>query len=160
MGFFKSTRRPVIGLRMAPMIDMIFLLLIFFLVTVRWRPKEDFLPLQLPVAVAGFDQPAVKPEPLQIQISPNDTGCRIQIGSSYAVVLHAENVEQGLALLMEKTRQCLLEQKRYPSDPVDIVCAAEVRWENLARIYNVLHGMGLTDITLQMTEPPENESHD
>lgn len=158
MGIFKSPRRPVIGLRMAPMIDMIFLLLIFFLVTVRWRPKEDFLPLQLPVAAAGFAQQAVKPEPLLFQISPTDTGCRVQIGTSYLVDIPAQNPEQGLALLMEKTRQCLLEQKRYASDPVDIVCAAEVRWENLARIYNVLRGMGLTDITLQMTEPAENES--
>ena len=59
---------------------------------------------------------------------------------------------------MEQTKQCLLEQKRYASDPVEIVCAAKVKWENLAKIYNVLYGMGLTDITFQMTEPPKNDN--
>ena len=145
-------RRPAIGLRIAPMIDMIFLLLIFFLVAARWSPQEDFLPLQLPVASAGtVAQTAVKPEPLVIQITPTDAGCRVQIGASYAVNILSQNPEQGLASLMEQTRQCLLEQKRYASDPVEIICAGKVKWENLARIYNVLYGMGLTDITFQMT---------
>jgi biopolymer transport protein ExbD len=153
---FSGARRPVIGLRMAPMIDMIFLLLLFFLVAVRWRPKEDFLPLQLPLASAGIStQTVIKPEPLIIQIAQTDTECRVRIGPSYSIGITEQNPEQGLALMIEKTRQCLLEQKRYASDPVDIVCAGGVKWENLAKIYNVLYGMGLTDITFQMTRPGE-----
>ena len=158
-----SRRRSGIGLRIAPLVDMIFLLLIFFLVAAKWRPKEDFLPLQLPVASAGT-QTVVKPEPLVIQIlatPPGDgLGCQVQIGSSYAVDIPAQNPEQGLAVLMEKIRQCLLEQKRYASDPIEITCAADVKWEYLAKIYNVLIGMGLTDITFQMTEPPKNDASD
>ncbi len=150
--------RSSIGLRIAPLVDMIFLLLIFFLVAAKWRPKEDFLPLQLPVASAGA-QTVVKPEPLMIQIlaaQPGDgQGCRVQIGTSYAVDIPSQNPEEGLASMMEKIRQCLLEQKRYASDPVEIICAADVKWEYLAKIYNVLVGMGLTDITFQMTEQPE-----
>lgn len=162
-------RRSNIGLRMAPMIDMIFLLLIFFLVTAKWRPKEDFLPLQLPVAIAGV-RTMVKPEPLIIQISATDAGpprlarssgeagCRVQIGSSYIVDIPAQNPDEGLVVLMEQTRQCLLEQKRYAADPVEIICGGEVKWEYLAKIYNVLFGMGLTDITFRMTEAPENDT--
>jgi len=134
------------------MIDLIFLLLIFFILAVRWRPQENFLPLQLPVANAGTAiQPTVKPEPLSIQITPTNAGCRVQIGASYAVNIPSQNPEQGLASLMEQTRQCLLEQKRYATDPVEIICAAKVKWENLVKICNVLYGMGLTDITFQMT---------
>jgi biopolymer transport protein ExbD len=134
------------------MIDMIFILLLFFIVAVRWKPQENFLPLQLPAANAGtVVQTAVKPEPLTIQITPTNAGCRVQIGTSYAVNIPSQNPEQGLASLMEQTKQCLLEQKRYASDPVEIICAGKVKWENLARIYNVLYGMGLTDITFQMT---------
>jgi len=156
-----GSRRPTIGLRIAPMIDLIFLLLIFFILAVRWRPQENFLPLQLPVANAGTAiQPTVKPEPLSIQITPTNAGCRVQIGASYAVNIPSQNPEQGLASLMEQTRQCLLEQKRYATDPVEIICAGKVKWENLARIYNVLYGMGLTDITFQMTEPPKNDKSD
>jgi biopolymer transport protein ExbD len=160
-GVFSGARRPVIGLRMAPMIDLIFLLLLFFLVAVRWRPKEEFLPLQLPVAAAGISaQTIVKPEPLLFQISPADAGCQVQIGVSHIVDIPAQNPEQGLALLMEKTKQCLLEQKRYAADPVEILCAGDVKWEYLAKIYNVLYGMGLSDITFRMTESPKNDSHD
>jgi hypothetical protein len=85
-------RRPAIGLRMTPMIDMIFLLLLFFLVAVRWRPQENFLPLQLPVANAGtVAQTVIKPEPLTIQIAPITSGCRVQIGASYAVDIPSQN---------------------------------------------------------------------
>jgi biopolymer transport protein ExbD len=146
-----SRRRPVIGLRMAPMIDIIFLLLIFFLVAAKWRPKEDFLPLQL--ATAGqSDAPVARPEPLLIQINQTGTNCRVQIGSSSTVEIPSQNPEAGLAEMMTKTRQCLLDQKRYASDPIEIICAPDVKWQNLARIYNVLVGMGLSDITFRMTE--------
>jgi biopolymer transport protein ExbD len=156
-----GSRRPAIGLRIAPMIDLIFILLIFFIVAVRWRPQENFLPLQLPTANAGtVVQPTVKPEPLTIQITPTSTGCRVQIGSSYAVDIPSKNPEQGLASLMEQIKQCLLEQKRYASDPVEIICAGKVKWGNLVKINNVLYGMGLTDITFQMTESPKNDTPD
>jgi biopolymer transport protein ExbD len=141
------------------MIDMIFLLLIFFLVAAKWRPREDFLPMQLATAGLG-GQTVGRPEPLLIQISQTNAACQVQIGSSYAVEIPVSNPEAGLAEMMDKTRQCLLDQKRYASDPVEIMCAADVKWENLARIYNVLVGMGITDITFQMTEPPKNDSVD
>lgn len=150
--------RSNLGLRMAPMIDMIFLLLIFFLVAAKWRPKEDFLPMQLSTAGIGV-QAVGKPEPLLIQISQADAVCRVQIGSLYAVDIPAQSPEAGLAALIEKTRQCLLDQKRYASDPVEITCAADVKWENLAKIYNVFVGIGLTDITFQMTEASTDASN-
>jgi len=60
--------RRIFSLRMAPMIDIIFLLLIFFLVAAKWRPAESFLPFKLPVGAAG-NQAVVRPEPLVIEIS-------------------------------------------------------------------------------------------
>jgi len=146
-----GSRRAVIGLRMAPMIDMIFLLLIFFLVAAKWRPKEDYLPLQLATAGA-MPQTVGKPEPLLIQISQSNTICRVQISPSDVVEISSQNPDEGLALMMDGIKRCLLEQKRYASDPIEIICAAEVKWENLAKIYNVLTGMGLKDITFRMTE--------
>ncbi len=159
-GIFGRTNNPSrssAGLRMAPMIDMIFLLLIFFLVAAKWRPKEDFLPLALTAANAGTHTVG-KTEPLIIQILATETGCRVQIGSISTVDIPFDAPEQNLALMMEKIAQCLLEQNRYVRDPVEIICAAEVKWEQLAKIYNVLYGMGLTDITFRMTEPPADVS--
>ncbi|HUT29162.1 MAG TPA: biopolymer transporter ExbD [Sedimentisphaerales bacterium] len=147
-----SGERRYLTLRMAPMIDMVFLLLIFFLVAAKWRPKEDFLPLQL--AAAQPQAPTlVKPEPLVIFIDATETGCRVQIGPSQdAVNITSQTIETDLVALIETMRQTLLTQKRNGSDPVEIVCAPEVKWEYLARIYNAFYGAGLTDITFRMTE--------
>ena len=68
--------------------------------------------------------------------------------------------DTGLAMLAEKMRDCLIAQKRLISDPIEIVCGASVKWEYLARIYNVLFGAGLTDITFVMTEQPNNGNFD
>ena len=146
-----SSRKSRITLRMAPMIDLIFLLLIFFLVAAKFRPQEDFLPFQLPAAYSQ-QQTVGKPEPLTIRISAAPSGCLVQISRLSAVPIENENIEADLAVLMEKTRECLLAQKRLASDPVEIICDANVKWEHLAKIYNLFYGAGLTDITFQMTE--------
>jgi biopolymer transport protein ExbD len=149
-GIFTGRKRPF-TLRMAPMIDMIFLLLIFFLVAAKWRPQEDFLPLQLPSAQAQ-NQRIGKLEPLVIHIFAAETGCQVQIAGLTTVLIDDETIEADLVALMEKMQECLTEQKRYASDPIEITCAPEVRWEHLAKIYNMFFGAGLTDITFTMTE--------
>lgn len=139
------------SLRMAPMIDMIFLLLIFFLVSAKWRPQEDFLPFQLPTA-QGQSQRPTRPEPLEIYIFAAETGCRVQVGRDHTVQIENENIEANLIALMEKINAYLLEQKRFAEDPIEIICDAQVKWEHLAKIYNLFYGAGLTDITFRMTE--------
>lgn len=149
-GIFDNRKHPF-ALRMAPMIDMIFLLLIFFLVAAKFRPQEDFLPFQLPAAYAQH-QKIGKPEPLIIHISSTDSGCSVQIGPSHTVKMESANIEAGLVTLMEKTRDCLLAQKRFADDPIEIICDADVKWQHLAKIYNLFYGAGMTDITFEMTE--------
>lgn len=146
-----TSRRRSFTLRMAPMIDMIFLLLIFFLVAAKFRPQEDFLPFQLPAAHAQY-RTIGKPEPLTIHISSTHSGCLVQISRLHTAQIENENIEADLVVLMEKIRDCLLTQKRFVTDPVEIVCDADVKWQHLAKIYNLLYGAGLTDITFEMTE--------
>ena len=146
-----GNRRQCFTLRMAPMIDMIFLLLIFFLVASEWRPQEDFLPFQLPAAQAQ-SYGAGRTEPLVMYIFATRAGCQVRIGNFQTVRIEDDNVETGLVVLMEEIKNCMLEQKRFASDPIEIICAPEVKWEHLARIYNVFFGTGLTDITFRMAE--------
>ena len=149
-GLFANRRRRF-ALRMAPMIDMIFLLLIFFLVAAKWRPQEDFLPFRLPAAGAQEIQFG-KPEPLEIYIFATLAGCQVQIDRLYTVQIENGTFEPDLVTLMEKMRDCMLKQKRFAADPVEIICGPDVRWEYLAKIYNMFYGAGLTDITFRMTE--------
>ncbi|MHC4635579.1 MAG: ExbD/TolR family protein, partial [Planctomycetota bacterium] len=146
-----ARRGPRFSLRMAPMIDVIFLLLIFFLVAAKWRPEENFLPFKLPVAQAR-DGRLGKPEPLVVQISTTDAGCEVQIAGLYMVQIENENLEVDLAALMENLRDCMLRQKRYTSDPIEIVCEPTVKSDYWIKIYNLFFGAGLTDITFAMTQ--------
>ncbi len=146
-----STGRSNFTLRMAPMIDMIFLLLIFFLVAAKWRPQEDFIPFKLPAAHAQTLAMA-RPEPLTIHIFSTPTGCQVRLGQLYTVKIDDETINADMLVLIEQMEKCLLSQKRFASDPVEIICEPAVKWEHLAKIYNMFYGAGLTDITLPMTE--------
>ncbi len=148
-------RRSRFALRMAPMIDMIFLLLIFFLVAGKWRPQEDFLPFKLPTAQAAHHQFG-GPEPLTIHIFATRTGCQVRIGQLQTVQIEDQTLAADLTVLMDKIHQTLLDQKRFATDPIEIVCTPEVKWDHLAKIYNLFFGAGLTDITFQMTEQAQN----
>ncbi len=146
-----SAGRRSFTLRMVPLIDMVFLLLIFFLVSGKWRPEENFLPLQL-AAAQGQSCNTGRPESLAIHISAAETGCWVQIDHFHTVRIEGERIEQDLTELMEEMKKCMLAQKRFATDPIEIVCGPEVRWEYLAKIYNVFVGAGMTDITFTMTE--------
>jgi len=147
----RAPRGRGFALRMVPMIDMIFLLLIFFLVTANWRPEEDFLPLQL-AAAQGQGAVLTRPEPLEIHIFAAPAGCRVQIGRADEVEIDDNTIEADLAAMIARIEACLLAQKRFTGDPIEIICGGDVKWDHLTKIYNVFFGAGLTDITFRMTE--------
>jgi biopolymer transport protein ExbD len=144
-------RRSRFALRMAPMIDMIFLLLIFFLVAGKWRPQENFLPFKLPTAGADYHRFG-RPEPLTIHIFATRSGCVVRIGQFHTVQIEDQTIAADLTGLMDKIHRTLLDQKRFTTDPIEIICEPQVKWDYLAKIYNLFFGAGLTDITFQMTE--------
>lgn len=146
-----SNCRRGFSLQMAPMIDIIFLLLLFFLVAAKWRPQESFLPFHLPAADTQ-QREFGKPEPLVIRILTTQTGCNVQIGQSQIVQIANQTIEEDLAALTGKMRDCMLEQKRFVTDPVEIICQPSVKSRYWVKIYNVLAGLKLTDITISMTE--------
>ncbi len=148
--FFPRPKRSF-GLRMAPLIDLVFLLLIFFLVAVKWRPQEDFIPLRLPAAQAQVPDIG-RPEPLRIYISSIEKGCLVRIGLDQTVQINNQTMERDLARLMEKIEQVLAAQERLTSDPIEIICEPDVKSEFWVRICNVFYGMRMTDITLAMIQ--------
>ena len=139
------------SLRMAPMIDVIFLLLIFFVVAANWRPQEDFLPFRLPAAGAAVPM-AGRADPLRLHVLAGEDGCTVQISDSQVVKFSEETFDEGLAQLMTAMDQIMRSQRRTTSDPVEIVCEREVRWENVAKVYNLLCSAGLRDVTFEMAE--------
>ena len=139
------------SLRMTPMIDIIFLLLIFFLLTANFRPDESFLPLKMSAATAA-QLPIAKAEPLIIAITDTDQGCDVRIGAEATVHIDNQNEDASMTMLEENIRRIMTRQKRNPSDPVEFLCQPQVKWQHLMKIYNTIFGMGISDITFQTTD--------
>ena len=91
-----------------------------------------------------------------MRIFATQTGCVVRIGQLYTVQIENETIAADLTVLMDKIYQTLLDQKRFAADPIEIICAPQVKWDHLAKIYNLFFGAGLTDITFQMTEQAQN----
>jgi len=148
---FRQDRPFDFGFRMLPMIDMLFLLLIFFLLTMQFRPAESYLPFQLP----GDGQAATrfgKAEPLTLTLAVRGDGCRIQIGHTKTIPIEANSIDADLTAVANQIAMVLKEQKRTAADPVEFVCDRGVEWQYIAKLYNILFGMGIKDITFRMTD--------
>jgi len=143
-------RKRRLGLRMPPMIDVIFLLLTFFVLTAKFRTPEQFLPIQLPTAEAAVERFGVV-EPLIISIYGEEGGYLVQIGTAAALRIEGTRYAEGLADFANKLTEVLSLQKRTADDPIELRCDDYVRWDDLVKIYNVLQAAGISDITFQMT---------
>ncbi|MHC5061018.1 MAG: ExbD/TolR family protein [Planctomycetota bacterium] len=135
---------------MTPMIDVIFLLLTFFVLTAKFRTPEQFLPIHLAAADAAVANSGPI-EPLVISIYGTEAGCVLQVGSLETIQMDSERYGEGLLDFRGKLAELLSIQKRTVGDPVEIRCGDHVRWDELVKVYNVLQLAGITDITFQMT---------
>lgn len=150
-----SVRRSGPGLRMTPMIDVIFLLLAFFVITARFREPEGFLPVQLPspdsVPAAGRIV-----EPLIVEISGHERGCLAELSGGQTIVLTEAMPEKGLAALAAALDRVCRAQQRTSEDPIELICHNEVTWDFVVKIYEIVQAMGARNITFVTTE----ESHE
>jgi len=137
------------GLRVIPMIDLFFLLLAFFILTGSYKPADDFLPFVLP-KVGGGGVSVV--EPLVLNIRGRTGGCNVHIGQGAGVIVKERDAEMAMARFAIDLEEVMKRQRRTSTDPVEIVCENEVEWQYLVKVYDVLYGMGITDITFRMTE--------
>jgi biopolymer transport protein ExbD len=131
------------------MIDIIFLLLTFFILTARFRVPEQFLPISLTSAAQARQIGVI--EPLVINLSAHDSQCIIDFGAA-ELAISDDTIDADLAAFVGDFVEVLRLQKRHVGDPVEIVCSDDVKWDYLVKIYNVLYAMGINDITFAMTE--------
>jgi len=134
-------------LRLAPLIDVIFLLLIFFFISAQFRPLEAVFPLDLPATEA--QSPAHIVEPLFVYVFNSEQLCRIQFADKN-VNISEQNSGEDFTAFAETFVGTLNEQKRVLADPVVLVFDNEVKWDYVAKIYNLLYGLGINDITFSL----------
>lgn len=142
----KSRNRTRGGLRMTAMIDVIFLLLAFFVLTAKFRAPEQFLPAALSSANAAVVSPGIV-EPLAITIRAEAGGCVILLSDTDPTHIDSATPEAALAVFADRLQAALQSQRRTTADPVEILCDDQVKWDHLVKVYNILYAMGITDIT-------------
>lgn len=148
MGNFPLRKRRCFVLQMTPMVDVIFLLLTFFLLTANFRTPEDFLPIRLPDK-AQSQTPSII-EPLTIALDISQSGFNVKIANLETVPIEITAMNEGLADFASKLKYTIESQQRRNDDPVDIFCGEEVPWDHLVKIYHILHAMGIDNITFNL----------
>ena len=140
-------RRISMGLRMTPMIDVIFLLLTFFVLTTKFTEPEQLLPVivgKVPPQVVEADR-----TPLKIVIEPDASGFRMRVEHLPAIVLSQENPQEALLVLARTVRQML---ETIGPVPIELYYDDAVSWDAVVKIYDVLYALGTQNITFRVEE--------
>ena len=139
---------------MTPMIDIIFLLLTFFVLTSNFRKPEDFLSIRLPSSTST-SLAAGLIEPFRINITKSSDGCVVSIGNAPEVsdlLIRNDSIQSDLAAFASTLSPALTSLKRNNSDPIEITCTDDIKWDHLVKIYNVINAMGLTEVTFNLND--------
>ncbi|MGE4285378.1 MAG: ExbD/TolR family protein [Phycisphaerae bacterium] len=125
--------------------DIVFLLLIFFIATTRFRPSEGELPMGLPTTqVTGVGR-ALLIDPLRVELDTAEGAFVIRYGGKEVIT------ESTSAAAMNDVAAEFIayydDQKRKPEDPLELSCGDELTWNHLAKFYNIMYGLGIENIT-------------
>ena len=138
----KSRRagRPVAPVKMTlnltSMIDVIFLLLIYFVITAVFTPGEGIITAKLPHGTGTPE--ALKPleQPIRVVVSAaGTTAYRLEIDGYGAPADFRQLYEQLLGLQYDPSRD-RIDGTHKPSDPIIIEPNAKVRWQHVVNAFN------------------------
>jgi biopolymer transport protein ExbD len=136
--------RVLPGLRMTAMIDVVFLLLTFFVLTVQFEKPEQALPLVFnPTRIIAQTEPL---KPLELAILPAADGCSVQVAQNEKIVILQSAPEAGLAALAGQMRKTAADNQSRQV-PIKLNCDDAVSWDLVTKIYDILYGLGARDIT-------------
>jgi len=144
MNFGTSSEQDETGIELTPLIDVVFLLLIFFMISTTFT-KETKLQINLPEASgdAVIDQPRT----LEVQVSANST---------YAI--STDQSPEGRALINSNRATLLKALSEYKDTPnLLLVIRADQKapHETVIRVLDVAQQVGLSNVTFatkQMVE--------
>ena len=132
-------------LHMAPMIDIVFLLLIYFMVATDFSPAEEVFRLDLPEPAAATTDPlAVIDEPLLIRLTADDRGVGIEVVGPWQITPTLAGVRQFLWESVHPRGQLFLSDHPIIIDP-----QGAVTWEQVIDVFNAVVGAGCTNVTLE-----------
>lgn len=128
----RKSRREHLSFELTPLIDVVFLLLIFFMVTSVFKKDELILALDLPTSKQGAKEKAQKKEELKLELS------------------HDKLVLNGEVLTLEEL------EKKFSSvskkSPIFLRSDAKVEFQRLVKVLDLLQKYKLQNLSI-VTEP-------
>ncbi len=137
---FTSRQPEAAGMQLAPMIDIVFLLLIFFIVTWQFSRSETELNVSVPTAEEGSELNRPKGE---IIINVLKDG-----------VIKVEGVEVDLVQLHQKLKAIA---QQFENQPVRIRGDGEVAYQRIVEVIDTCQKSGIWNISFA-TQRPKPES--
>ncbi len=126
----RSTR-GVVGFNMTPMIDVVFLLLIFFMVSRHLARRESRIPVELPVAASGQDDLA-NPTP-RVTLTIKSDGRVLLSGEPFDIENLAERLSAQRGQMGDEMELRIRGDRRVPYRVVEPILEAAAR----AGVWNV-----------------------
>jgi len=136
MSFAQPAQRERRAMPLAPMLDIMFLLLIFFVTTSSFRAQEEQIDVQLPAATAGKEVPPSATE-LIVNIKADDT---IVVG----------NTEYNPEALFEMMKQIVAD---FPDERLIIRSDKGSHTDTLVTVMDVARSAGIQSIHIATVKP-------
>jgi biopolymer transport protein ExbD len=142
----RAAAGTTLSLAITPMIDVIFLLLVFFICTVRFERREETIRADLPARGATADPLALASPPLLIEVGR-------RIANAPAITLTSEagvsSVESTTALATRLAELCRRDGSNglyEPSHRVLVSPARDASWDDAVGAFDAAARAGFTDI--------------
>lgn len=157
-------RGPRIGLNVTAMIDVVFLLLVYFMAATNFRLGEEVYRLDLPErgAAAAADPFELDDEPLVIRVATTDAAAPAMMhGYSIRVDGPYDQPEsfRGLHQFLQRRQfsEASFEGLFAADHPIVIEPTHQTRWEHAIDAFNAAARAGYTNVTLVAPDavPPE-----
>ena len=129
---------------MVPLIDVVFLLLIFFIMTVNFQPLEGFMAAELPGAMASDSVSEVDPLVFYVDTQA-DGSCRVMFSGQTVII---EKDSGDFSPFAQAAEDIMAQRKRNLSDPVMLVDLSNTSWQHILNMYDALVSLGYKNIVL------------
>ena len=133
---FQSRQPESANMQLAPMIDIVFLLLIFFIVTWQFTKSETELSVSVPTAQEGAE--------------PERQGGEIVINILGDGIIRVEGTTVDLEQLLEKLSQIAIQ---FENQPVRIRGDGEVAYQRIVEVIDTCQKAGIWNISFATQRP-------
>ncbi len=126
---------------MVPLIDVVFLLLIFFIMTVNFSQQEGFLAAELPANTQSTASSEI--DPLAVYISSlANADCQVVIGNEAVIVPQGADFSSFISV----ARRVIEAGMRNSDDPIILIDSPDTSWQHMLNVYDALMASNFTNI--------------